>query len=305
MTLKQTQTIINSIMMQEIKKNELNTDFYSCCRIKYYNSNFFKQSIKNKEVDKTTKFRNLILPLKSGGFYSSKNNEIIVFLDKKDMIPGQVLPLAKLLEVTYHELYHAIQTKELDIPSKNMSYDLFASQCDIFICGIQTDNLLKYYFSKEGHDAQMFVILANLHGAIKTEEYLENNKIKINEADKKRIETKKQINQELYQNYNLTKRLNVIIDNYNECIKYDNFNTTIFDLFINKDGSVKDINISFSNGNVLNLDPKILLAFIKTNAIKKAISETTLTEETSLFFSKLLTNNSISASQELENVKVI
>ncbi len=307
MNLKQKQTIINSIMINEIRENNLDTKFYSCCRINYYNSDFFKKIQKDKKNNRIVKLGNLIIPLISGGFHAKHNDEtdIIVFLDKIDIVPGFSLPLISLLKVTYHELYHALQDKELNSTSTDISYNLFASQCDMFICSNESINFLKYYFTRSGHDAQMFEILANLHGAKKTEEYLQNNNIKINFLEKLKLERKKKKHQYQYQNYDLTKRLNLIIDNYDKCIKNDKFNKTIFELFLNEDGTVKDINTIFSNENILNIDPKILLAFIKTNAIKKAISETTLIEKTSHILNQLLTNGSIELLQESENKKII
>ena len=82
MNLKQKQTIINSIMINEIRENNLDTKFYSCCRINYYNSDFFKKIQKDKKNNRIVKLGNLIIPLISGGFHAEHNNErdIIVFL---------------------------------------------------------------------------------------------------------------------------------------------------------------------------------------------------------------------------------
>ncbi|MBE6139683.1 MAG: hypothetical protein E7174_04230 [Firmicutes bacterium] len=307
MNLKQKQTIINSIMINEIRENNLDTKFYSCCRINYYNSDFFKKIQKDKKNNRIVKLGNLIIPLISGGFHAEHNNErdIIVFLDKIDIVPGFSLPLVSLLKTTYHELYHALQNKELNSTPTDMSYDLFASQCDMFICSNESIDFLKYYFTRSGHDTQMFEILANLHGVKKTEEYSQNNNIKISFLEQMKLDKQKQKYQYQYQNYDLTKRLNLIIDNYDKYIKNDEFNKTIFELFLNENGTVKDINTIFSNENVLDMDPKILLAFIKTNAIKKAISETTLIEKTSYFLNELLTNGSTQLFQESENKKTI
>lgn len=305
MDLKQKQTIINSIMINEIRENNLDTRFYSCCRINYYNSDFFNKI--KKDNNRIVKLVYLINPLISSGFHAKHNGEtdIIVFLDKIDIVPGLSLPLVSLLKTTYHELYHALQSKELNSLSIDISYDLFASQCDMFICSNESTNFLKYYFTNSGHDSQMFEILANLHGVKKTEKYLQNKNIKINFLEKMKLDRQKQKYQYQYQNYNLTKRINLIIDNYDKCIKIDKFNKTIFELFLNENGTVKDINIIFSNENILKLNPKILLAFIKADAIKKAISETTLIGQTSLVLNELLTNGSTELLQESENKKTI
>lgn len=307
MTLEQKEAIINSIMMNEIKDNNLDINFYSCTRIQYFNSSFLRRIINNNNASTKLKLMKILAPLNSSGFFYSQDEErdIIIFLDKLSTIPGFSLPISRLLKNTYHELYHALQHKELNTPQENISFDLFASKCDIFLCSCQDSDFLKYYFSQETHDSQMFEILANLYGAKKTEEYLLGNNIPLTTKEIEQFNKQKEKYQQQYQNYDLTSRLNIILENYKKCIESKNFDKSIFELFVNDDGTLKDLNSVFSNEMVLNLDPRILIAFLKTDLIKNNIAQAELSDETTYKINELLSGGSVTTLEETENSKTI
>lgn len=302
MIVKQKKDIIDSILKKEIEENNLDIKYYSLYRINYYNSDSFKSEQK-KLINKIDKKLNIIFPFKANARFDNVRNEIIIFLDKICIIPGISRSLISLLKTAYHELFHAIQQKEMKNLT-NISYDLFASICDDIILVHPKFNNLNNYDNPEYHDSLMAEILANLYGVKKTKEYLKNNNIVCKPYEIEQLEEESNLYKSQYINYDLTKRLNLIISEYKKGIKIGFLKKAIFELFLNDDASVKNINIIFSNNKVLELDPKILIALIKTDVLKKAINETALTEETSYIINELLTKGSIALPQKLENKKL-
>lgn len=299
MNLEKKKEIISTIMKSEIEQNNLNISSYCFGRINFFNTSYFKKKLKSSNPYKIIQL--ISLPLFNGVF-RPKSKELIVFYNDVST-PLFNDSIIRFLKTTYHELYHALDDT-ID-KAKNISYENFANQCDRFIISHSPIEMLKYVMTPQGHDSFMFEILANLYAIDKTEEYIKNNNIQCSDNEITKFNKLKNKYHTQYQNYNLTKRLNIIISEYKSCLNCKDFNKDLFELFLNENGTVKDINIIFSNETVLNLDPKILLAFIKTNTIKKAISETTLTEKTSHILNELLTNGSTELLQESENKKTI
>lgn len=306
MNIKQKQTIINSIMQGEVEKYNLDINCYSCCKIKYHNSNFFKKLFSDKKTSTIVKFKKTLRYLKSSAFFHNNNesNEktIMVFLD--NFLTQK--SITQLMKNTYHELYHAMQDNELNKNQKNITFDLFASKCDMLICSTQSGNSLKYYFSQQFHDSQMFEILANIHGVKKTLEHLQNNQeFEVSASEIEKLKQLLNTHENQYKKYDLTKRLDYIIINYEKLKSNENFDNTIFKLFINEDGTIKNINEIFSNTETLALDPRILISFLRTNAIKNNISQNSMTDETSYIISELLTTGTIPTLSNSTNTKTM
>lgn len=299
MTLEKKQSIINSIMQKEISGNNLSISGYSFGRIGYFNSKYFKNKLKTSKI---MEILMLALLPQVNGVSRKKAKEIIVFFNDVST-PLFNDSIIRLLKTTYHELYHAIDdTREKET---QITYNNFANDCDRFIIKHSPLEICKYLLTPSGHDSFMFEILANIHGINKTEQYIKENNIQCNSYELRKFAQLKNKYQLQYQNYNLTKRLDLIISEYKTCIKCKDFDKTVFELFINENGIIKDINTVFMDDNVLNLDCKILAAFINCKKIKEAIKNTQLTEHTSFVLNEILTKGSITTEEGNINNKTI
>lgn len=294
--------IVKSILAEEIQKNNLNVDFAVSCRIAYYS-----KEILNKLKNKSLKFSNIKSVFgemnKWNGLCSSK--EIVVFSDESLAYFCEPRPLVQMISVAYHELYHAIQNKEIKNTKQTISYDLFSSICDNVLVHHTDENLNKYNFSAKEHNSPMFEILANLYSVKKTEEYLKHSNIEIKPNEIEFLKNMEKMCKMQYENYDLTKRLNIILSEYKKGIAIGFLKPLVFEMFINDDGTIKDVNTIFSNEIVLGIDPRILLAFIKTDKMKEAIKNTQLTENTTFILNELLTKGSLTIEEENVNNKTI
>ena len=272
MNKKEKIKIIQKIFEEEKEKNGLDIPMYTFGSITFYNSYFFKTKIKEsiKKLKLYNIFSYCFLPIISGGYHRDSYNdeEIVVFYNEMKRIPPNI---TYLIYSAYHEIYHAIDYNT--DRSADLSYDSFATQCDFFL--LRNSNsfktMIKYYLSRSTHNSMMFEILASRYGIKRTEEYIKDKNINISETERLKFEKLKLQYDYLYDNYDLTSRVNIIINNYKLFQKNYKFNDIIFKLFLNEDGSIKNINSIFSDPNVLSLDNRILYAFIKSEKISELI----------------------------------
>lgn len=286
MKTNEKQRIINSIMMDAIKYSDVSTDCYVISKFTYFNTDYFK-NIKNNKSFKMGLER-IATPFKSDGFIHTENKHtsIFVFLDNYSK-PGISRPLVRLLHVMYHELHHFFNKK-----MAVFYFNDFACCCDKLLTNSSTFSRLKYFFTAKGHDDNMYEILADSVGVRKTREYCNTNNIELSEKDELFLKRVELYSKNRYENYDLTKRLNKIINKFPYYIKDGAFTGyKVFSIFINDDGSVKDINSIFNKeSEALRLEPRILLSFVKTNKIAQAIKNTQLTDEATELLNELLTN---------------
>ena len=198
--------IVKSILAEEIQKNNLNVDFAVPCRITYYG-----KQILNRLKNKSLKFSNIKSifgeMIKWNGLCSSK--EIVVFSDESIAYFCEPRSLVQMIYVAYHELYHAMQDKQIKDKDYPISYNLFASVCDkIFISTICNE---QYVGSTEFHNARMHEILADLYAINKTREYLQKNNMYDSSAEAF-LKRQEEYCKNRYENYDLTGTLNLMLN---------------------------------------------------------------------------------------------
>ncbi|MDO4962870.1 MAG: hypothetical protein Q4E75_02050 [bacterium] len=286
MKIEDKRQIINSIMEQEIQENDLNISSFSFGRLGYYNSYYFWNKLKANKLYNPAQILTLSALPFLNGVSRKKSKEIVVFYND---IPTPFFEdsIVRLLKTTYHELYHALD----DARENDYSFDMFANTCDRFIVSHSPIDSIKYFLTSKGHDSFMFEILANNYGIKRAEEYIEKNNISINNYEKNKLQKLKQKYELQYQNYDLTKRLDMIINDYKVCLNCKDFDNKIFSLFLNDDSSVKNLNKVFIDENVLSLDTRILKSFLKSKKIKESLNNIKLSEEALLNIEKILDNN--------------
>ena len=287
MNKKEQRKLLYKIMEKEIIENELNIMPYCFGSIRYYNSKYFKNNIKKglKLSNGNKIFDILFKPFISRGVYDFHDREIVVFYDKIPIYDNIIYSL----QTIFHELFHGIDENG----KANMldEYTKFADECDKFIIDTAPYiEIIKYTTNNKIHDSYMFEILANIYGVVKTYKYIKDNNIKCNKFEIETLNKLKEKYYKQYLNYDLSKSLNTIIEDYKNNLKYEDFDSTIFEFFLTDKGIVKDINAIFSNEEVLKLDPRILVAFIKTDKIREAIKNTKLNEKTINILENLLNN---------------
>lgn len=297
MNKKEQRKLLYKIMEKEIIENELNIMPYCFGSIRYYNSKYFKNNIKKSlKLSSTAKLLDaLFKPFISRGVFDYQDKEIVVFYDKIPIYENIIYNL----QTVFHEIFHGIDENG----KANMldEYTKFADECDKFIIDTAPYiEIIKYTTNNKIHDSYMFEILANLYGVIRTYKYIKDNNIKCSEFEIKTLNKLKEKYYKQYLNYDLSKSLNTIIEDYKNNLKYEDFDSTIFEFFLTDKGIVKDINAIFSNEKVLKLDPRILVAFIKTDKVSEAIENTNLNEKTIGIIEQLL--NSKNKNEESNNI---
>ena len=287
MTKDKKRKLIYKILEKEIEDTGLNVTPYCFGSIKYYNSKYFKNSIKKslKFHDSSEFISTLLKPAYIRGAYNVEDKEIIIFFDNLPIYDN----IIHTLQTVFHELFHALD-EENKVTNLDQ-YTNFSNECDKWLIDTAPfSDLITYIVSPKDHDAYMFEILANLYGIQKTEKYIKENNIKCSNFELSRLKKLKAKYTLQYERHDLTKSLNLIIKDYQYFIKFEDFDKTIFEYFFTDNGEVKDINTIFLNEKVLELDNRILSAFIKTDKIKEAIKNSNINEKIGIILEKILNN---------------
>ena len=260
---KERRKISQDILNTEKERNNLNVSALCISRIDYFNSKYFFTKVKNdlKKFNIQKICSRVIKPIFAAGYDSQDpyDEEIIIFCgDMPSMFHSD--SIINILFVTYHEIYHSIEFNT--DKSSDYSYDYFASYCDKLIYNHSSFiDRIKYNTTRKGHDANMFEILASLYGAKKAYEYVEEKNIRLNRDEYIELKELNKKYNEQYKKYDLTSSLKIIIKNYNKFYSCLDFDDKIFGIFLNRDGSTKDINSIRQDKNYKLLDPKIVDSF--------------------------------------------
>ncbi len=260
------------ILKDEIRKHNLDIKGYSFGRIGYYNSDYFKNEIKKIASKKTeltfgSTYRLFVLPFTNKGYFAYNDGILVVFLN--DIVDINFSHDAiDILRTVYHEIYHAIDNRNIKAGYYDLSYNVFASSVDRFLRNHYVSYLLKYKFTKKGHDTCMFEILADVYALKKTEEFINSNpnSYKYNIS---KLEAYKRNCYNNYFAYDLPKRLDFIIKNYGDIKKCSDFDDSIFKFFLDENGHFRNINKLNFDERIKTLDCKIVNAFMSTNAFKQ------------------------------------
>lgn len=296
MNYQDTKKLCDDILKEEIKKNNLDIHTYSFGKLNYYNSSYFKNSILLSIL--TRNHRDLLtflqLPFAIKGGYIENEKSLLLFLNDNPII-FKNNNITKTLHVLYHEIYHA---KDFSYTPVIMDYNKFSSYIDRYIRNLIPNNLSKYNHSKEFHDYFMFEILANLYSIMKIKKFIKKNPDKYN-YDKKYLYKKCRIYHQQYLSYNLAEHIDIVLDNYSLFKKRRDFDRTIFNIFINEDGSFKDIYSIMTNPIINIIDERIIYSFFNTKTFKSINRD--LSSEENFYIEEILTmkkNNSTKAKQK-------
>jgi hypothetical protein len=169
LSIKRMQAIVESVIYDEAKQENLEVSTNAMTLVEYYKSDFFKNSIKlYKGINK---FEAIETPFKSKGINSY--DEIFVFLNHFNeiiKIGNNFYVLIELLKTSFHELAHSRQRKNRYVKkSSNEGVPFETTVMIIFENEILNYN---YNFYKTHHDRFLMEIDANLYGYIKTKEFI-------------------------------------------------------------------------------------------------------------------------------------
>lgn len=305
MKYEEMKKICQNILSEEMQSHNLKTTSYVFGKLTYYNSNYFKNKfmnslsltkrdhhiVKNRITTIIEGIKNfyttlnfITIPFNVKGFYNDTDDAIIIFINNYDQLPfpsniyaqlflGRKTKITNLLVATYHEIYHAIdwnKSNGFDIGN----YDQFACDIERFKDKYMQDSSkiisiidnFKYMHNTKYHDSFMYEILANQYGIRKTKEFIMKNP-NAYDYNLDYLNKLEQRYNEQYNNYNLSKNLDVIIDNYNILLKKIlNFDKRLFEIFLNDNGTFKDIKTSLLDERLKFIDKRILQAFYNTQA---------------------------------------
>jgi len=265
--------IVNQIVSEEKNKYNIDFDFINTYVIEYYKDVILK-NIKNrikllKENDTINiiELRNEIKKETGIGitkaFYNQEKNIIVLFKDKhkKD---NESDKLIDILITTYHEIRHVFQENRLNTPEENFIFDIE------FLAMYNNDDILKTYNNNAYfHKSFFFEIDADIYGATKTKEYIENNDIKL--FNKEDFEKKKNSTVHRYISYNfdyfLESALNSVknknvVDVHNKD-KTDIVN--ILQLFFNDKRMFKQLDEIINDKRLLSINVNITKLLLSSN----------------------------------------
>ena len=264
--------------IDEIEKKEKLTSkriWHPISYVEYYNSDFFKQTIKLYSIRQRIKIATE--PLKLLGvnhsYEDTNDEEIFIFLDKftiskriKKNTPHQ---LVDLLNTIHHEFRHSHQRE------KQASYNLFER---LFISEIETyimDKDRSHY--QNNHDEYLMEIDADLFSVKQTEEFLKKYP-EIYDKEKNYMDGVKNFYQFEKINYDSDK----IWEKFYQLYKVNTENTEnneIINIFINKNtkeyNSIRDI---CNNKNISLLDEKTFCRILSSKSFLEQINIENLEE---------------------------
>lgn len=270
--------LCESILSEEIDKHNLNIKSYSFGRLSYYNSSYFKEGL-NRLIN--TRGENglrltslyckvLLSPIMNTGYFSYDDDTLVIFLN--DIVDINFSnDIVDLLRNVYHELYHAIDHRNIDDGYYEINYNVFASSIDHFLRDHYVGHFLKYKFTRKGYDSCMFEILADIYATKKVDEFIKANP-DMYDYNVSKLNKYKQKCYDRYIAYDLTKRLDFIIKNYNDIKKCSDFDDSIFKLFLDENGHFKSLEELNLDERIKALDFKIVNAFMNTNAFRNGSS---------------------------------
>lgn len=288
--------ICDIILRKEISDNKLNVNGYSFGRIRYYNSEFFRN--KMKYSFKTSLFDFyfcFISPLCCNGYYDS--DIVVIFLDDYPFaFLNPYISFINGVSTIYHESYHAIDYARAKAHERTNEYNNFASDVDkVLKCYFPF--AIKYLASKKIHDSFMFEILANLYSVKRVEELIQYIEITpysniINNNDYKKLQHQKEKYSRQYENYDLSERLDIMIRQYKKFRAEKSFEKyidwSIFEIFMNEDGTFKNVKDIVLNDRFYELDQKIIISFFKTKSFVDEIEKNMPSKEEQLLLDEIL-----------------
>ena len=202
--------IAREIISVESEKKNIPVSLFCFATLEYYNSAYFKQSLKEGNPL-------ILLPFIAGGFVPSDAPIIILFPDQyRSYLRNNMQKYVLYIKTVYHEFKHILQ---------NHSHDFSYENCISFI-----EFIVRYdrgYYSKY-HDSFLNENDADLYGInMAYDFFVKKNMLTPN--IKKYIESIKQNFEFRYNNFNPYK----LLEKFNEMIKGKNRSKYCLDSFLN------------------------------------------------------------------------
>lgn len=263
--------LCDNVLKDEISKHNLDIESYSFGRLSYYNSTYFKENIKKmNKLSLSLVYRFFAGPLINTGYFAYTDDTLVVFLNNIIGIDFSCSAV-DILRTSYHEIYHAIDHRNIRKGYYDLNYNIFASSIDRFLRDHYIGHFLKYKFTRKGHDTCMFEILADVYAVKEAEEFIKRNPHSY-KYEYFKLERYKHRCYKNYMNYDLSKRLDFIIKNYIHIKKCSDFDDSVFSIFLNADGTIKSLNVIRDDKRINDIDKKIISAFLNTKAFNNQFS---------------------------------
>ncbi len=255
LTIKELKQIVNEILDDEAKTNNLKVNAFPVTFIEYYTDFLFKGKFSLQRVVNYASF-----PFNSLGFHSNGNIVILINSIKKIVKGDPPMVVFELLNVVYHELRHNFQ-KHYD----NHSYEKFLSSLEEFL-RLNKSGEFNY---KSNHDDFSFEIGAHLYGIRRAKEYLINKYPEIYEEAKDYIDYMEEYYLLDYYMYDASNIFDLAIPIIREELKNGIISGNY--IYINSDGSFRSIRDMIDNSIFMNLDIRIRSAITSSRTFLKEL----------------------------------
>ncbi|MBQ2872390.1 MAG: hypothetical protein IJE89_00100 [Bacilli bacterium] len=271
LTSAEIKKIANEICEEEKKQYGLETNIYPITIIEYY-----KESLFDKKYKLIRKLEDIMLPIITSGFQSSKSHMVVIFVNSIKKILRIEQQYFTLVETCYHEMHHEFQ-KTID----KYSYEGFIYDIDSFIRNYDDKD-----YATNGKQYS-FEIGAYLYGISKAKEYMKKKFPILYEKDKENIKKSQKKHYFNYVMYDASDRFEKAIQLVKKILKKNNENkieniekiSPIFEVFLNSDMSFKKINEIIRNEKFNELDKRIIYAILSSKTFLESVNLDELSAE--------------------------
>lgn len=276
------------IISEEAAKEGIKLNIEPITIVEYYNTDVFKQKTKLQKISKKYSLR------KVGGFFDSREQKILVFVDRMGQYEkiDSSNKFAAVLFATYHEYRHQLQWLGKGItPSEEFIIEIENT--------IHTFNHSDY---KHRHDQYYKEIDANLYGVNKTKEYFKQNDPNeykgISDYLEKTYENRTKHHK---RNYDFSKTFTKF---YYLCrlkrLDMNKLKIKGIDIFINSANKFRKVSEIKKLHQKSNLDKSILYGVIGSRAFMEQLDITILTDEEKEFMTNNLNEILLIESKKIE-----
>ena len=275
MKKKQFINILKSIIEDRKKKDDFDIDVYVMTKAGYYVSPLFRKIL--SETDK--KMDEILLPIKSHGWYRSKYKELMLFYRFFKFNEDKEYTIISLL----HEFRHRYQDKHL---SDFSAYERIMFYLEDYIIDHDRDFYYKH------HDRMLQEIDANLFALEYVLEYMKDNKELISQEYFNMYANNVVINLSLYDDELIINRF-IELMIYND--KVDEDYSTIRSALIDENGKLQ--NVASIIKNEAHLEDMLIKCFITSRIVLEQKGFELLTDEEREYL-LILINNEIERNNE-------
>ena len=257
LSVKELKKIVNKIIDEEAKKNNLKIKAYPVTLIEYYTDFVFKDNFSLQRFNDFSGY-----PFNTVGFHN--NGNIIIFINKikkaKEVKGNSSLLLLALLNTVYHEISHDLQEKY-----DKSSYEKFLEYLESFL----KSGKVREFNYEENHDEFSYEIGAELYGIRKAKEYLFNKYPEIYGEVKKNIENIEKYYLINYYMYDASYIFDLAIPIIRDKLRNGNYSKNY--IVLNNDGCFSSVREMFDNTQFNDLDIRIRAAIMSSRTFLKEL----------------------------------